>query len=456
MTDQLVVPSDIEAERQVVGACLLSPDTIPAIVARVTPDDFYGSQYRAVFAACCDLAIENQPVTVATVCNSLRKSEIDRESLGRIMEGVLPGSWDYWAERVVNTRKLRSIFDLGQEARQLAKLPPEDADSAISKLEQMLTDAGASTAGGGETSAHDAVATLRKRLDRYIHEPDSITGLETGWRRFDRILDGLQPGAVTIVYAPTSVFKSSFVQNIGWSVARQGIPALWFTTEMPDWQVMERLLQLEAGVSIRDARYRRELWRYEQQLQDAMEVIEEYPVWMCDRSELDIGFVRQSVLRMKRWHDIQLVIVDLVDFVSSARLKDGDVANETAVMRAMKGIAKQANVHILLTTHIAKMARDFRNMRAASLDVEEMKGSSAKSQDVDAAISLMVVQEQINLETGKVSWRAQSREERASRMREEGYLNIMASITKNRSGEMDDLIFGVNLWAGSRMELLEA
>lgn len=449
---QTEVPADAEAERQVIGACLLNPENIPSVMARLTPEDFWSLRHRAVFAACCDLAVENSPVSVATIVRHKEVKEESHESIAQLMEGVLPDDWEFWADRVAGNRKLRDILNIGAEARQLVKLGPENADNAVAKLERMLTNVGSAVGETGTVGADEVTGLLRQRLNRYIHDPDRITGLATGWGRFDRILDGLQPGAVTIVYAPTSRFKSQFVLNIAHSIVRQGIPSYWFTTEMPAVQVWERLLQLEAGVNIREARWNRELYKYEQQLLDCTELIEDYPVWLCDRSELDIGFLRQAVMRMKRWHGIEFVLIDLVDMVSSAKSKDDDVANMKSVMRSLKDIAKSAGVHILLTTHIVKLARDFRAIGKASLDPEEMTGTSAKAQDSDAAISLMVVKQEWASTGTHSSWKAMTRDEIITATREQGAVNLFVSITKNRSGEMDDLVFEVDLSAGGRIQ----
>jgi len=448
MTDLLEVPADTEAERHVVGACLLSPEAIPTIMAALEPEDFWSLQYRAVYAACCDLAIENHPVSVAAVSSHRLCKEILREDIARLMEGVLPDDWEFWASRVVNTRKMRKLFDLGTEAHRLSRLEPEQADAAINKVELLLTTAGAKLAGDNTTvTANEAVSELKTRLERYIHRPDEITGLTTGWDRFDRILDGLQGGGVTVVYAKTSHYKTQFVLNIGHALLHQGIPSFWCTTEMPAVQVMERLLQLEAGVNIREARWNRELWRYEDLLREKAELMEDYPVWICDRSQFDIGFFRQAVMRMKRWHNIKYVMLDLVDKVSAPNTRGDEVANVKAVMTNIKDIAKQADVHIICTTHIVKIARDYRALLNPSLDLEEMAGSGAKSQDADAAISLVIAKE----DPFEGRWKAMTFEEIVLATRETKELNLYASVKKNRNGELNDLIFHIDLNAGGRI-----
>jgi hypothetical protein len=111
----------------------------------------------------------------------------------------------------------------------------------------------------------------------------------------------------------------------------------------------------------------------------------------------------------------------------------------------MKGIAKAADIHIILVAHIAKGDKATRN--AASLDPEDMKGSSSRYQDVDAAISVMPVAWDAEYNR----WRGLDRKEIAIRVREEGWMYILLDITKNRHGEQGEILCIIDLNKGGRL-----
>lgn len=423
----------------------------------VLPEDFFHGETRTVFGAMCDLAIEGKPISSATVA---QQSGIS--GLSAWMQGALPEEADYWADEIVSLRRRRSLLAAGEEAVRLAILDGEDVDAAFNKVEQLLI-VGASGADASVSPMGDQVAPLLARIDRFINDPESVAGVPTSWQALDRYLDGLQAGGVTAVYAPTSQYKSFFVQNIGWRLACNGVPGLWFTTEMPHIQVLERLVQLESGLNLRQLRWERSLGSHLQEINNAAEMVREIPIWICDRSSMDIAFMRAAAARLKRTQDIKYVIVDLADHVYSMRFRENDVKNESFVHQQLKEIAKTNNVHVIATSHIRKPfnAGGKKDMRTY-IDLDDMKGSASKSQDADAAISIMVVKDDSTcaalggycqcVPKHRFKWIPMEYEERSALEMKFGQIPLMISIMKNRHGPRGSVPFILDLARGGQMQ----
>lgn len=452
--DPAAVPYDHEAERQVVGACLLDEAALRALGDQLGPKDFHYRPHWLIVSAAAEMQSRGQPVSVATVSRSLGDQKLQggnsaleecggRQYLVRCIEGADTSQWEFWAERIGKKRDERLLLDFSMRARKAALSSPEDFSRELAKLEEELLHISGADAGGGTVSIAEAADGLAERMDRFLNDPDALIGIPTGWDVFDRYLDGLQLGGVTIVYAPTSRYKSLFVQNIGWAMARQGYPGLWFTTEMPRVVVQERLLQLETGLNFKWHRRARTLTDHRDRIRRGQRLLTGYPIFFND-NDVDVGMLRSEVLRQKRWNNIQYVIVDLLDHVSTSLFKDDSVSQQAAIMKKMKQIAKAADVHIILTTHIAKSEKALRTR--ADLDVEDMKGSSAKYQDVDAAISLMCVRWDFE----SMDWKGLDRREIETAIRRDRKLYILASITKNRHGELGRLVFEMDWDMGGR------
>jgi replicative DNA helicase len=331
-------------------------------------------------------------------------------------------------------------------AEQTKNLVYSNAGSDISSLRNKLEEKLISLSGQVSNTSSPLSATIPEldaRIEKYITNPDGITGFKTGLKKLDTTLDGLQKGNVSIVYAPSSRFKSLFATNIGWHLAEQNIPGLWFTTEMPRVQVLERLLQIEAGINLKWLRRDKKLLLYRGRIKDSQERLMKYPIYFCDTSALDVSDIRSEISRQKRWHDIQYIIVDLVDHVSSSKFKDEMVNNQRAVMAAMKQMAKDFDIHVLLVSHVTKGTAETR--AKADLDVEEMIGSSAKYQDVDASISIGPAKVD---EKGR--WVAMSREDILWAIGNGGDIDVLLSVTKNRHGELLRYIVSLDFSHGGR------
>jgi replicative DNA helicase len=396
-----------------------------------------------MYATAIDLLVEAQPVSAATIA---RKLGVPQADIVSTMQGADPGECQFMADRIVKLRKLRSLLTVGESAVKAALSDPADADAAVMRVEAMLAVEGDTQNEALDMSAGmDAVLA---QIDRYIAEPDAVSGLETGWKYFDRVLDGLQKKATTAVYARTGSYKSVFVNNIAWLLGRQGIPGAMFTTEMGNTQVGSRMLQLESGLDFRELRYQREMWRHKDAIHEAAEDLARYPIWRNDRSVLDIAFIRGFLTRLKRTHGIEWAVIDLINHVHSNRFgKENETKNEAFVAQQVKQIAKDVDIHVIFTAHVAKPERGQQGPKKPFIETDDIKGSSAFSQDADTAISLVPVERSEDFSR----WVPLDRQGRMTVERSGRPLNLLAAITKSRTGAMADIAFEVDLQHGCRM-----
>ncbi|MDE2104984.1 MAG: AAA family ATPase [Patescibacteria group bacterium] len=449
--------ADMGAEKALVGSCLLNTAAIPDVMGRIGAEEFFFPPYRLIYAAIADLSLDAEPVTVATVCARLRAQKLGYERaldtvggtdvVASALLGADAQEWTFWAKRVRQLARLRDLQRVAEEAAQIATQEPEDVDAAFAKVEEALATAAFKST--TEATGHVGSDELVARVEKYINDPDAITGMQTGWGVFDRQLDGLEPGNTTIVYAPSSHFKSMFVQNIGYRLAMRGYTGLWFTTEMPRVQVEERLLQIDTGLNMRWLRQQHQVYPWRKKIMDGMAFMKELPITIVDKTSLDIGRLQAEVSRHRRWQSIDYVIVDLVDHVTSRKHRDNETENQSAVMIAMKDIAKTYGVHILMTKHIVK--RQHQDRKRSSFDIEDMRGSASYGNDVDTAISLTVFDYDND---GKPY--GLSREEIAQRKMDDGKLNLLAWVAKNRPGDTGPMEFTVDLHEGGRIQPMSA
>lgn len=456
---EYIQPFSGEAERRLLGALLHYRERIPDVSLEVTPDDLYLVQSKWVYEAICALYIDGVPVNIETVSNALRnkaaedgKSRLEQIGGGDyivdLVSGVESDEIDYWVQTIkskTHERKLLEFFTKGKELLFEGKTPASEIQH---KLEAALANIVPETK-THSVSIENSVNDIDSILQRYYDKPDGIAGISSGYSQLDGFLDGFKPGNVTILYAPSSKFKSLFALNLNRNIANQGIPGLSFTTEMPRYQVLERLLQLEAGRNIGKLRKEGKYHENFDALKSYKAKLAQMPIYLCDLSSPNIEQVRADVSRFKRWHDIQYVIIDLIDHVSSNRFKDEMINNQRHVMYAMKSIAKDFDIHVILVSHIAKQRAEDRS--SADLDVESMIGSSAKYQDVDAALSISPWERVYDYKTGQATVKAMTRDTLAWHMATFADIPLLVAITKNRHGPLGMVNLKVELASGGRI-----
>lgn len=446
-------------ERRLVAGLLLQPDRLTDVSLAMAAGDFHSPDHRLVFSAMCDMHLAGRPVSVETVAAHLNRDEGGQNLLSSIggrqtimnyLVGADPGEIDFWVDETVKFRKRRDT------ARVLETFASRVADAADpdklrNEIEEALVNlADPESAEVSHISASNS--TLDSRFQQYIDSPDAITGLQTGWPKWDRVLDGLREGGVTIIYAKSSRYKSMFMQNMGWRFGHSGEPGLWFTTEMPVIDVAERLVQLEAGLNFRTLRHEGRIGEFADVIRQAQAAVAALPIYMSEGFDLSTASIRAEVRRQRRWHDIKYVVVDLVDHVQTKKYANDTITQQSYIMRTMKDIAKKEHVHIILISHVAK--GDKLDARAIELPVEDMKGSSSKYQDVDNSICIVPCLFGIPPERrGKdveSYWYGLIRDEISQEIFTRRQVEVMVSITKNRAGDTGRFLFTMNAAEGGR------
>ncbi|MGB4130054.1 MAG: DnaB-like helicase N-terminal domain-containing protein, partial [Acholeplasmatales bacterium] len=71
MKDTKTMPHNIEAEKSVLGAIFLSPETLATIADELSVEDFYEERNRSVFYALTRLLEKNEKIDLTTVSTEL-------------------------------------------------------------------------------------------------------------------------------------------------------------------------------------------------------------------------------------------------------------------------------------------------------------------------------------------------------------------------------------------------
>ena len=84
---------------------------------------------------------------------------------------------------------------------------------------------------------------------RHDTNPGAITGLSTGFSKLDDLIDGVRPETLIIIGARPKQGKTALLLSIMMNMAKADIKTAFFSLEMPEKQVISRLIAIEAEVS---------------------------------------------------------------------------------------------------------------------------------------------------------------------------------------------------------------
>ena len=276
MTEELNRPPiSIEAEQWLLGGIMLDNLMWDSVVERVGPEDFYRRDHQIIFKAMVAQAEANQPLDVLTLSEHLKsRNQLDDVGgfayLSRLVaETGSAANVRSYADIVRDRRLLRQLIHVGTEISQSAyhpegQTPKELVDLAERRVFE-IAEQGSRNQAGFVTLA-ERCTDLAQMLDERHTKGDAITGLPSGYDKFDAITQGLQPGDLLILAARPSMGKTTLALNIAeYSAFKtdKPVPVAIFSMEMSTDQLALRFISSLGRVpqgSLRNGKFDERDW----------------------------------------------------------------------------------------------------------------------------------------------------------------------------------------------------
>jgi replicative DNA helicase len=352
-------PQNIEAERSVLGAVLLSSDAIHYAINILGPSasSWYTPAHQAIWGAMLYLHDANRAIDLVTLGEALGPKLDSVGGYGYIAEltNAVPTSAnvEYYATIVKETAFLRAIASTGMRLHQLAFEQGADAKRVKNEAEVMLFDLFRSEQRNGAMSIGDVI-------DRVLasYESEAETGISrvipTGIRELDRYIGGWRKGGLCIIGARPSVGKSSFALFSALNIARRGVAVQFFSIEMSQEDLTERLLLMNGGTCGRLASNWSPAKEHEiNSLRQAGEAVRGLPLHIDDDVPLSLMDIRSRSRSVEYMNSERVIFIDYLQLMETPGLKMryeelGDVS------RGLKCLAKELRCPIVALVQLKR------------------------------------------------------------------------------------------------------
>lgn len=253
-------PSNLDAERAVLGACILDRDALVDVIEFLDSDDFYDLNYRDVFSVIAEMVKNNQPVDMLTLCNELERRGLleklgGQAFLASIVDSLPTAANAEYHARIVREKALhRRLISAGNAIVRMGYDESKDLNELLEDAERLVFEVSRQRNESSFKLVADLMKdTFEKLEEAFNSENNGITGITSGFSGIDRLTSGLQRGALNIIAARPSMGKTALALNIARNVAvKAGLPVLVFSLEMGAEQLVLRLLGAEARMNLQD------------------------------------------------------------------------------------------------------------------------------------------------------------------------------------------------------------
>jgi replicative DNA helicase len=382
------IPVDPEAERAVIGAILLDPESLDKIQDRFRSHLLDDERLRIVYEACEALVEKRQGITLITLRHHLEEHGL----LDRI------GGIAFLAELAASTPTAAHIEHHATVAREkaLARSLIRSCESIAARgydgttpVEDLLEEAEREVmqiAMGHVEAGFIALKTELEPTFEHIERIQSgtVAGLHTGFDDFDRLTGGLSGGDLVILAARPSMGKTSLALNMARNCAVDGGGcAAIFSLEMTSRQLALRLLAADAEVDlqrIRDGVLGEQDWR---KLTRAASVLQDARIFIDDGGVVTATDISAKARRLHREQQLSLIVVDYIQLMQTRTRPDRREQEIAETTRALKLLAKDLDIPVIALSQLNRGPELRPNKRPLLADLRE---SGAIEQDADLVL----------------------------------------------------------------------
>jgi replicative DNA helicase len=396
-------PYSEEAERGVLGSILLDAERVMdlCIESQLVAESFFVPSHRALFEVLYDLQNTGGAIDVLTVAERLRVSN-RLDSIGgtafldQLVDGTPTAAHaEYYIDIVRQRHIVRTIIACARDAEAFCYGSQESADSILGRVEQSFMNITERQHGymmpwsQSVTQAMEHVETVFATQGM-----GGVRGVPTGLNNLDHILQGLRPSEMVVLAACPSMGKTALAMNIVQNIALGDVrdhkahPVGVFSLEMSAESLILRMLCTMAKVSSFHLMGGQVSGReIHGNLMHAASRLKNAPIYLDDTGGLDVLELRARSRRMKKKHNVELIVVDYLQLLHAREYADQGRQLETAnISSNLKSMAKELRIPVLVLSQLSR-APDQRD-KTGKPKLSDLRDSGAIEQDADVVCML--------------------------------------------------------------------
>lgn len=387
-------PQNKEAEVCLLGSLMIDVNAIVRVADSLLVEDFYFPEHQKIYRAMLDLFQRNTPIDVISVSNTLKeKNQLDEAGgqayLSELVSSVPTASnVANYAGIVQKKRILRDLISASHEIEAVARNEAEDSDVLLDQVEKKIFGIAQKSLTQRFRPLKEGLENTFERIDQLSKHKGGLRGLSTGFTKLDNALAGLQKSDLIILAARPSMGKSALALDIARQAAVFGkVPVGIFSLEMSQDQIIDRMLASQANVDLWKLRTGRLSEKGEQndfaRIQGALGILSEAPIFIDDSSGINILQMRAMARRLQANYGLGLLIVDYLQLMQPMNSMQSMVQQVTENSRALKGIAKELDIPVLVLSQLSRAVEQRTPHRPRLSDLRE---SGSIEQDADVVM----------------------------------------------------------------------
>lgn len=373
---------DADAERGLISAVCKNPNALAECMEAGATDDWFAVPlHQNIWEV-----IRKFDITGSTTLDLdviLAFGDEERHSVQGVMDSNETGTqYKPFLLKVRDAWRRRKILGIGLKLQEAARSPEfETADQIVEIADKDFTALTMEDAVTLEKGSEVVERTWENLILR--QESGSVSGIPSGLSRLDAYTHGFRPGDVGVVAARTSVGKTAFSIELALGALKAGESVLYFSLEMTNDQVMERMIANHSEIPIVQILDKTLNDTQELTLSASRRWLSNAPLMMDDNGSITVSGIRAKARKQAR-KGLGMIIIDYAQLI---RPEDPRVPREqqvATVSKSIKALAKELRVPIIMLAQLRRSADEANRMPRLS----DLRESGSLEQDADIVMMI--------------------------------------------------------------------
>ncbi len=387
------LPYSVEAEQAVLGSVIIDPKCLNEIAPMMKTEYFYIPQHKEIYSAMAAMYELSQAIDFVSLLEKLKKDGVYDEAGGKAyltqLVQTVPSSANVLTYVAIIRERYyaRALMTAAQDIIKDINEKTLDSGVLLDSAEQRIFEIRQGRELSGLTHIKSVIEN--ETYDRLTKMADPETrndyiGIPSGIGALDSMITGLNKSDLIILGARPGMGKTSFALNIARNVAvNAGKTVCFFSLEMTRDQLAQRMLSSEAGIKsekLRTGDLTTDEWT---RLAQAGDNLSKAEIYFDETSAITVPQMKAKLRRMPK---VDLVVIDYLGLMKSARATENRVQEVSEITRNLKIMAKELKVPVIACAQLSRGTETKGKSHKPALS--DLRESGSIEQDADIVLFL--------------------------------------------------------------------
>lgn len=385
-------PQAVDLEVAVLGALLLEQEAFHKISPIMRKEAFYKYEHQLIYDLIEEMHSNNKTIDIITVTQYAKDKGILDTIGGPLYITQLTSKIAVAAHIEHHSRIIFEKYIQREMIRRFSNLINLAYCDDIDELElnyTVETEAIDDMLTGNSGMAH--IREILKRTVKTVEERqlkaqrNELPGMPTGLIDLDRSTNGWQPGELIIIAGRPGMGKTNFALHHAKAAAKSGKSVCFFSLEMTDISLSERLILSNGGIEqqhLKSGRMTEQDWTAYHRSAGELERLNLY---IDDSSSVNVKYITSVARNKARRGECHMVVIDYLQLIDSIgnnnyMTREREVAE---ISRSLKTLAKKLDIPVIL---LAQLSRNVEHRQDKKPTLADLRESGAIEQDADIVI----------------------------------------------------------------------